>query len=85
MLSEPGQGTTTTRFPDGFARVSFFINWITRTVCREAPGDEVFVRDPGQKLQSRLKQEIKRKQIKSFKSCSVSSVHLIFFMLLQKS
>jgi len=36
-------------------------------------GTKFFVRDPGQKLQSRLKQEIKRKQVKSFSLCASST------------
>ena len=51
-----GQGTTASVLPDVFARVSFFFNWITRTVCREVPGDEVFCQGPRAKASKQTKQ-----------------------------
>jgi hypothetical protein len=39
----PGPDTVTDpEYPDGFARVSFFCDWIENAVCKEILNDEVF-------------------------------------------
>ena len=81
LLSEPGQGTTASVFPDVFARVSLFINWITRTVCREVPGDEVFCQGPRAKASKQTKQAkagLKESRSKAHVRASSSSVFSAF-------
>ena len=37
-----GTGTTVDGRPDGYARVSYFYDWIKSKICAEVPNDKIF-------------------------------------------
>ena len=40
--NKPVTNTTVSGKPDGYARVSYFYDWIKSTICAEVPTDKVF-------------------------------------------
>ncbi|KAL3766178.1 hypothetical protein ACHAW5_008411 [Stephanodiscus triporus] len=63
----PGRVTKPNR-PDGFARVSFFCDWIRNAVCADVPNDQVFCQEIGQPTTQPTSQPTSSRASKSGKS-----------------
>ena len=59
---------TNPKKPDGFARVSFFCDWIENQVCADVPNDQVFCREIAQPTTQPTTQPTSSRSSKSGKS-----------------